>query len=126
MVWGGGFPPGTPEGILAPGSGKSSLKKEPSHFPRNQPAPCSAQICEGNLATPHRQQLASYQFHGTIVAQKQVFGLVSSSLFLMECWVAILQQGWASCILQAGCQGPEHPYSPAQVPPEELPKASFT
>lgn len=35
------------------------------------------------------------------------FGLVSSSLFLMECWVAILQEGWASCIPQAECQGPE-------------------
>lgn len=76
MVWGGGFPLGTPEGLLAPGSGKSSPKKEPSHFPRNQPAPCSAQICEGNLATPHRQQLASHHFHGTTVAQKQAFGLL--------------------------------------------------
>lgn len=32
MVWGGGFPLGTPEGLLAPGSGKSSPKKGAQPF----------------------------------------------------------------------------------------------
>lgn len=70
---------------------EKASKREPTHFPGSSGHPASAQICEGNLATPHRRQLASHQFHGTTVAQEQVFGLVSSSLFLTECWVAILQ-----------------------------------
>lgn len=60
-------------------------------LPREQLPPC------GGCPYLGRRLLASHQFHGATVAQEQVFCLVSSSLFLMECWVAILQEGWASC-----------------------------
>lgn len=41
--------------------------------PSTSQGACGAHTCEGNLAPPHRQLLASHQFHGTTVAQEQVF-----------------------------------------------------